>query len=55
MAFIILCVVYARYPKQTVPRLRNSRGGAVDIIVPVSIQLQTSVFNLEFDTLFESI
>ena len=38
-----------------VPRLCGCYGGAVDSITSVFIQLYRSDFNLEFETLFESI
>ena len=38
-----------------VPRLCSYCGGAVDSIISVFTQLHRSGFNLEFETLFESI
>ena len=48
-------VAYTRCPKIIVPRLRGYCGGAVDSIISIFIQLHWSGFNLEFETLFESI
>ena len=42
-------------PSKIVPRLRGCYGGAIDSIISVFIQLHRSGFNLEFETLFESI
>ena len=38
-----------------VPRLYGHCGGAVDSIISIVTQLHRSGFNLEFETLFESI
>ena len=42
-------------PKKNVPRLCDCCGGAIDTIISVFIQLHRSGFNLEFETLRESI
>ena len=45
----------SRVSQKIVPRLCGFCGGAVDSIISVFTQLHRSSFNLEFETLFESI
>ena len=43
------------YLKIIVPRLRGYCGGVVDSIISIFTQLHRSGFNLEFETMFESL
>ena len=55
--FINLFLTWAstECPKKIVPRLCGCCEGAVDSVISLFIQLHRSSFNLEFETLFESI
>ena len=47
--------IYTGCPKIIEPRLYGYCGGAVRLVISVLTQLYRSSFNLEFETLFESI
>ena len=53
--FLCRSLMIRRVSKKIVSRLCDCYGGAVALIVSVCTRLHTSDFNVEFDTLFESI
>ena len=55
MEFAAPIIFQVQVFKKFVPRLCGYCGGALDSVISVFVQLHGSSFNLEFETLFESI